>query len=59
MGTRKALRFKRKLARGFVELRFTSAKVKERLDWVIAEIRRALDVAKAERPRDPFPRYGR
>ncbi|MGH6841122.1 MAG: endonuclease domain-containing protein [Methylocella sp.] len=41
---------------GFLELRFTNDEVKERLDWVIEEIRRAADIARARSPRDPFPR---
>ena len=43
-------------ADGFVELRFTNDEVKERLDWVLTEIRRALDIARAQAPRDAFPR---
>jgi len=43
-------------AHGFLELRFTNDEVKERLDWVIEEIRRAADMARARYPRDPFPR---
>jgi very-short-patch-repair endonuclease len=42
---------------GFIELRFTNDEVKERLDWVIEEIRRAMDIARARTPREPFPRY--
>ncbi len=42
---------------GFVELRFTNDEVKERLDWVIEEIRRAADIARAHAPRQAFPRY--
>ena len=41
---------------GFVELRFTNDEVKERLSWVVEEIRRALDIAKARTPRTPLPR---
>jgi very-short-patch-repair endonuclease len=43
-------------AHGFLELRFTNDEVKERLDWVIEEIRRAADIARARTPRSPFPR---
>lgn len=43
-------------ADGFVELRFTNDEVRERLPWVIEEIRRALDIATAHAPRAPFPR---
>jgi very-short-patch-repair endonuclease len=41
---------------GFIELRFTNDDVKERLDWVIEEIRRAVDIARAQAPRPPHPR---
>jgi very-short-patch-repair endonuclease len=41
---------------GFFELRFTNDEVKERLDWVITEIRRGADIARARAPRPPFPR---
>jgi very-short-patch-repair endonuclease len=41
---------------GFFELRFTNYEVNERLDWVIQEIRRAADIARARTPRAPFPR---
>jgi very-short-patch-repair endonuclease len=44
-------------ANGFLELRFTNDEVKERLDWVVEEIRRAADIARARTPRPPFPRY--
>ena len=43
-------------AQGFLELRFTNDDVKERLDWVIEEIRRTVDIARARCPRGPFPR---
>lgn len=43
-------------AHGYLELRFTNDQVKERLDWVIQEIRRAADIARARTPRAPFPR---
>mgnify|MGYP001422036199 CR=1 FL=1 len=42
---------------GYLELRFTNDEVKERLDWVVQEIRRALDIAQARKPRDAFPRF--
>jgi lysyl-tRNA synthetase class 2 len=42
---------------GFVELRFTNDEVKERLDWVMIEIERAVDIARAKAPRKPHPRY--
>jgi len=41
---------------GFLELRFTNDEVKERLDWVVREILRAVDIARARRPREPLPR---
>ncbi|MEW6436615.1 MAG: DUF559 domain-containing protein [Pseudomonadota bacterium] len=41
---------------GFLELRFTNDAVRERLDWVIEEIRRAADTAQARTPRRAFPR---
>ncbi len=41
---------------GYLELRFTNDEVKERLDWVLQEIRRAADIARARTPRAPFPR---
>jgi very-short-patch-repair endonuclease len=44
----------------FIELRFTNDEVKERLDWVIEEIRRAVDavdIARAQAPRPPHPRF--
>jgi len=42
---------------GFIELRFTNDEVKERLDWVIEEIRRGADIARAREPRPPHPRF--
>ena len=42
---------------GFIELRFTNDEVKERLDWVIEEIGRAADIARAQAPRPPHPRW--
>ena len=41
---------------GYLELRFTNDEVKTRLDWVVQEILRAADIARARTPRDPFPR---
>jgi very-short-patch-repair endonuclease len=43
-------------AHGYLELRFTNDEVKERLDWVLREIRRAADIARARTPREAFPR---
>ncbi|MBV1704040.1 MAG: DUF559 domain-containing protein [Hyphomicrobiales bacterium] len=43
---------------GYVELRFSNLEVKERLDWVLGEIGRAIDAARAARMRDPAPRIG-
>lgn len=37
---------------GYLELRFTNDEVKERLDWVLQEIRRAADIARC-RPMRP------
>jgi len=42
---------------GYVELRFSNDEVKERLDWVIAEIHRAIDVARAQPQRPAHPRF--
>jgi very-short-patch-repair endonuclease len=42
---------------GFIELRFSNDEVKERLDWVMEEIRRAADIAQARAPRVAFPRF--
>jgi very-short-patch-repair endonuclease len=44
-------------ANGFLEVRVTNDEVRERLDWVLTEIRRALDIATAHSPRDAFPRF--
>ena len=41
---------------GYLELRFTNDDVKERLDWVLREICRAADIARARTPRTPLPR---
>jgi very-short-patch-repair endonuclease len=43
-------------AHGYLELRFTNDEVKERLDWVLQEIRRAADIARARSPRAALPR---
>jgi very-short-patch-repair endonuclease len=43
-------------ADGFLEIRFTNDEVKERLVWVLTEIRRALDIARAQAPRNAHPR---
>jgi very-short-patch-repair endonuclease len=42
---------------GFLELRFTNDEIKERLDWVIEEIRRAVDIARTRTPRPFYPRF--
>lgn len=44
-------------AQGFLEIRFSNDDVRERLGWVLTEIRRALDIARAQAPRPPFPRF--
>jgi very-short-patch-repair endonuclease len=41
---------------GFIELRFTNDEVKERLDWVVREILRAVDIARTKAPRESLPR---
>jgi len=43
-------------AHGYIELRFTNDEVKERLDWVLQEIRTAADIARARAPQAPLPR---
>jgi very-short-patch-repair endonuclease len=43
-------------ANGFLEARFSNQEVEERMDWVLTEIRRALDTARAQTPRPPFAR---
>ncbi|MDB5597279.1 MAG: endonuclease protein [Hyphomicrobiales bacterium] len=43
-------------ARGFVELRFTNVEIAERMDWVVQEIRRAIDTARGLPMRDARPR---
>ena len=42
---------------GYFELRFTNAEVNERLDWVMTEIKRAIDVARGVDQRPSFPRW--
>ncbi len=42
---------------GYFELRFTNAEVHERLDWVMTEIKRAIDIARGIPPRAPHPRF--
>jgi very-short-patch-repair endonuclease len=44
-------------ANGFLEIRFTNDEARERLDWVLTEIRRALDLARAKAPREAAPRF--
>ena len=44
-------------ANGFLEIRFTNDEVRERLHWVLTEIRRALDLARAKAPREAAPRF--
>ena len=44
-------------ANGYLELRFTNDEVKERLGWVLAEIRRTLDCARAQPMRPAHPRF--
>ena len=42
---------------GYLELRFSNADVRGRLDWVLVEIGRAIDIARNQPMRTPFPRY--
>jgi very-short-patch-repair endonuclease len=42
---------------GYFEIRFTNDEVHERLDWVMTEIKRAIDIARACRPRTAHPRW--
>jgi very-short-patch-repair endonuclease len=44
-------------ANGFLEIRFSNDEVRERLHWVLTEIRRALDLARAKAPREAAPRF--
>jgi|LauGreDrversion4_2_1035121.scaffolds.fasta_scaffold116417_2 very-short-patch-repair endonuclease len=42
---------------GFIEVRFTNLEINERLDWVVQEIRRMVDVARNRPMRAPHPRW--
>jgi very-short-patch-repair endonuclease len=42
---------------GFLELRFTNAEINERMDWVVQEIRRVIDIARARSMRDARLRW--
>ena len=42
---------------GYLEIRFTNDEVHERLDWVMTEIKRAIDIARAGKPRAAHPRW--
>jgi very-short-patch-repair endonuclease len=44
---------------GYLEIRFTNDEVRSRLDWVLEEIRRALDVARGNEMRPPIFRFDR
>jgi len=44
-------------ARGYLEIRFTNTEINERLDWVMKEIHRAIDLARVRKMRDPHPRW--
>ncbi len=44
-------------AHGFLEVRFTNIEINERLDWVVQEIRRVIDIARARDMRDPRLRW--
>lgn len=43
---------------GYLELRFTNDEVTTRLDWVVQEILRAADIARARTPRPWLPHWG-
>ncbi len=43
-------------AHGLMEIRFSNRDVSERLPWVVQEILRMLDIARANPPRPPHPR---
>ena len=43
---------------GFAELRFSNDEVNERIDWVLQEIRRMVDVSKGLEPREAYLRWG-
>jgi len=42
---------------GFIEVRFTNLEINERLDWVVQEIRRMVDIARNRPMRAPRPRW--
>jgi very-short-patch-repair endonuclease len=42
---------------GYLELRFTNDEVHQRLDWVMVEIRRAIDLARSRNMRGAHPRW--
>ena len=44
-------------ANGFIEIRFTNTEINERLDWVVQEIRRIVDVARARPMRASHVRW--
>jgi len=44
-------------AQGFFEIRFDNDDVRGRPGWVLQEIRRALDIARARAPRPPHARF--
>ncbi len=46
-------------ADGYLEIRFTNDDVRSRLDWVVEEIRRMLDVARGDEMRPPLFRFDR
>jgi len=46
-------------AAGYIEIRFTNDEVRSRLDWVLEEIRRALDTARGDEMRPPVFRFDR
>ncbi len=46
-------------AAGYLEIRFTNDEVRSRLDWVLEEIRRALDIARGDEMRPPIFRFDR
>jgi len=44
---------------GYLEIRFTNDEVRSRLDWVLEEIRRVLDVTRGDEMRPPIFRFDR
>ena len=44
-------------AAGYLEIRFTNDEVRGRLDWVLEEIRRVLDVTRGDEMRPPVFRF--